>query len=252
MAAISDYLDRPQPTTPTEEIGIGGFTALVRVREHYRLAAEIPNTPVEDGSFINDHIIRRPLTITIEGNVADVFIRRSARATVLTRTLAEIGNLTSQFAPARTQTQLSKIASLANDASDALRRLDSVLDAGQQAYGFLGNRDQAAKGVRESFLDAIEKSYNSGVPIAINMPYRRLNDMVITSFVSSTDNIEDTTTFTLEAQQLQYASAVFAELATPAAGVGGQIDAEVDKGVQEGEDVLASVATRLKDAITGQ
>ena len=252
MAVISDYLDRPYPTTPTEEIGIGGFTALVRVRESYRLTTEVPETPVEDGSFVNDHIIRRPLTITIEGNLADVFIRRSALATVTTRVLAEIGNVASQFLPPRTQSQIAKAAALGNDVTDALRRLDSVLDAGTQAFNFLGNRDTTTKGLRETFLDHIESYHRAKTVLSIDMPYRRLDNMVITSFVSSTDNVEDTTTFTLEAQQLQYASTIYAEVATPAPGLGGQADAESDKGVQEGEGVTESLATQIKDAIFGQ
>lgn len=252
MAVISDYLDRPYPTTPTDEIGIGGFTALARVRESYRLTAEVPETPVEDGSFVNDHIIIRPLTVTIEGSVADVFIRRAALATTTTRVLAEIGNVASQFAPPRTQSQIAKAAALANDVTDALRRLDSVLDAGTQAFNFIGNRDTTTKGLRESFIDMIEGYHKAKTVLSIDMPYRRLDNMVITSFVSSTDNVEDTTTFTIEAQQLQYASTIYAEVATPAAGLSGQTTAGSDKGVQEGEDVTESLATQLKDAIFGQ
>ena len=252
MAAISDYLNRPYPTAPTDEIGIGGFTALARVRESYRLTAEVPDTPVEDGSFVNDHIVIRPLTVTIEGSVADVFIRRSALATTTTRVLAEIGNVASQFTPSRTQSQITKVAALANSVTDALRRLDAILGAGAQAFDLVGNRDTATKGFRESFIDAIEGYHRSKTVLSIDMPYRRLDNMVITSFVSSTDNVEDTTTFAIEAQQLQYASTIYASVEVPAEGLKGQTAAESDKGVQEGEDVLSSLAAQLMGAVFGR
>jgi len=61
-----------------EEVGIGGFTAFAQISEKFSRSAKVPTTFLEDGSHVNDHIIREPLTVSIEGNVSDVYAQPSA------------------------------------------------------------------------------------------------------------------------------------------------------------------------------
>ena len=241
MAAIEDFLTRPLQGAPSQEIGIGGFTAMVRIRDSYKLTAEVPATPVEDGSFVNDHIILKPLTISIEGHVSDVHLRASPAIRQFQRVQAEVGNLTSQYSIGRTESQLSEASALANDAADAIRQADALLDAGDQALDFFGNRDTESKGLQEQFLDAMEALHFGQQVIAIDMPFRRHESMVITAFQKNTDNVTNETTFTIEAQQLQFADLQFVEVKVPAAGLNGQTDAETNKGAQEGEPVESSL-----------
>ena len=56
-----------------EEVGIGGFTAFAQVSEKFKSSASVPVTYLENGTHVNDHIIREPKTISIEGNVSDLF-----------------------------------------------------------------------------------------------------------------------------------------------------------------------------------
>lgn len=246
MARVADFLTRFRPAPAGEvEIGIGGFTAFARVRDSYKLAADAPIIPVENGSFVNDHIIRKPVTLSIEGDVSDIHIRRSPAVQQQIRDLAELGNLTAQFAPSRTQAQLSKIAALANDIDNAIARVDSVLAAGAQAANYLGNQDTGSKPPQEMFLDTVEAYYFAGSLISIDMPYRRHDNMVITSFTSTTDNEGNSTGFTLEAQQLQLVDLQFVQLKKPAGGTGGQLAKPADKGAQEGKPVPVSLLGHL-------
>ena len=251
MAAVQSFLERNLANAPTKEIGIGSFTALVRTRERYNLSADAPTTPVEDGSFVNDHIILKPLTLSIEGDVSDVHLRASPAIRDFARAQAEIGNVTSQYAPARTQAQLQKAATLANDAADAIRQLDNLLATGDQALDYFGNKDDASKSLQEQFLDVMEALHTGKQAFTIEMPYRQHNNMVITSLSVSYDNEIDSTTFALEAQQIKYAELQFAEITTPAPGTGGQLEERADKGTQEGAAVEESFATQLKQGIFG-
>lgn len=245
MARVSDFLNRKFPGTAKQEIGIGGFTAMARVREAYKLTAEAPTTPVEDGSFVNDHIILKPLTITIEGDVSDVHVRASPIVRRWQRASAEIGNITSQYAPARTQSQLDRVNAIANDASDAVRRIDSLLDSGEQALDFFGNRDNSSKSIQEQFIDAMEALHFGKQIIAIDMPFRRHENMVITGVQATTDNQADSTTFSIDAQQLQFAELQYAQIARPATGLGGQTEDLVSKGPQEGKPVERSLLSSI-------
>jgi len=251
MARLSDYLNRETQAPAKEEIGIGGFTALVRIRESYKLTASAPATPVEDGSVVNDHIILDPLTISIEGDVSDVHLRASPILRALRRTQAEIGNMTSQYAPARTQTQLSQISALANDALDAARRIDALLDAGEQVGSLFGNQDAGSKTNREAFLDYLEALRNSKRLINIDMPYRHLDSMVITSLTINYDNEIDASSFALEAQKVRLAELQFAQVQKRAEGTNGQTDAETNKGKQVLEPVKCSFLANARSYYTG-
>jgi len=249
MSVVADYVDRYRPDTPGKEIGIGDFTALVRVSETYKLTADAPATPVEDGSFVNDHIILKPITLSIAGSVSDVHVRRNPLVRDFIRAQAEIGNLTSQYGSPRTQSQLNKVSALANDAADAFRQLDALVAAGEQAASFFGNKDPAGKTLREQFLDAMEALYFGQQAFTIDMPYRQHKNMTISSFTFNTDNETAETTFTLEATQLRYAELrVVTVVPAPASGAGGQLDGETDQGAQEGTPVERSLFGNIVDA----
>lgn len=252
MASISNYLNRKVEATPTQEVGIGGFTALVRTKERCTLTADVPAIPVEDGSFVSDHIIYKPTVLRIEGNVSDVHLRASPAIRQLQRVQAEIGNVVAQYGTAHTVSQLQRAAVLANTAADAIRRIDNLLDTGAQALDFFGNKDTSTKTIREQFIDSMEALFYGGVPITIDMPYQVFNMMVITSFVASYDNEEDTTNFTLEARQIQLAEVQSVKIAKAAPGTGGQTEAPVNKGAQEGTPVVeASLLSDIFSAATG-
>ena len=242
MARVSDYLNRLVPTAPDQEIGIGAFVALVRVRERYALTADAPVTPVEDGSFVNDHVILKPLTLTIEGDVSEVHLRASPLSRVLGREGALIANTAAQYLPPMTTVQIAKAAALAVDVADQIRGLDAALDRGEQILDYFGNRDASSKSIQEQFLDAVEGWHYGKQLITIDMPNRTHANMVIVSFQADKDNVSDSTSFTIQAQQLQFATTQLVEVAArnPSAGLGGQGAPAVDKGVQEGKPVESS------------
>lgn len=245
MARVLDFINR-QATQPRDvDVGIGSFTMLVRVKEKYTLEADAPDTVVEDGSSIHDHIILKPLRISIEGDVSDVHRRGEPVLEVTRAAQREIGNITSQYAPARTQAQLSKVSALTNDVLDAARRVDAALDAGAQIGRLFGNQDPDSGGLQEKFLNHIEALYSGKHLIDIDMPYRSLKGMVITSFVSTTNNETGSTSFTLEAKKLQLAELQFAQIEKPASGTNGQTASQSDKGPQAGKQLDTSFLGNL-------
>lgn len=245
---LQSYLDRQIEPAQDKEIGIGNFTALVRVSESYKLTADAPATPVEDGSFVNDHIILKPLVLHIEGEVSDVHLVASPIVRGFQRIQAEVGNVISQYAPARTQAQLSRASALANDAADAVRKIDNLLDTGEQILNLFGNNDADSKTVQEQFLDAMESLYYGKQAIAIDMPFRRHDNMVLTLVDISYNNEIGATSFTIEALQIKFAELQFVETTTPSAALEGQIDGLTDGGTQEGTKIVESFASSIGSA----
>jgi len=113
-----------------EFVGIGGFTTSATVRERFSRSASVPTTYLENGDHINDHIIRNPLTLSIEGNVSDAFELPNPAIAALQEAQAQVGNIT-QYAPARTQAQLSRVSGIANDFISALDKVDALINRGK-------------------------------------------------------------------------------------------------------------------------
>lgn len=247
MANIQDYLDRTIVGTPKQRIGIGGFTAFVTIEEKTIRSADIPTTIVEDGSFVNDHIILNQVALSIQGDVSDVYIERSPTTELLTRAQAEIGAVT-QYAPPRTQAQVQQVNSLINDLTDAVRRVDALLNTGQQVLSYFGNKDRESKTNRELFIDAMESIYYGKQLISIDTQYRRWNNMVLTLVETTDNNVDGSTRFSIEAREFRLASTIFTEIkpaANPSIGLGGQADPESAKGVQEGTPADSSLLFTL-------
>lgn len=243
MANITDYLNRRYDDTPKQRIGIGGFTALAIVEDKTTRTADIPATPVEDGSFVNDHVIINPVRLSIQGNVSDVYVESSPILDDLKRSQATVGAVT-QYLPERTAAQTQQVNAIANDIADAIRAADAVLAAGQQVVRFFGNQDQGSKTNQEQFMDAMDSLYYGKQLISIDTKYRRYNNMVITSLEIRRDNQSNSTNFSIEATEFRFASTTFAELVAapaPSEGTGGQLDAEAAKGTQEGTPIDSSL-----------
>lgn len=246
MARIEDFLNRQYGEPPKQKIGIGGFTTWARVEEKTTYKADAPMTPVEDGTFVGDHIINDPKMLSIQGDVSDVYVERSPIISDLLRTQAQVGAIT-QYAPPRTQAQVQQVNAIANDISDAVRRADALLSAGEQALKFLGNQDADSKGNRERFVDAMESIHNGKQLISIDTEFRRYNNMVITLLEIRRNNQSEALSFSMEAMEFRFSSLVYTELAAPdpSPALNGQTAPEVSKGVQDGEPADASLLFTL-------
>lgn len=245
MAVIRDFINGAFADDQQEEVGIDGFVTAARVREVTSKSRSAPTTFLEDGSHNNDHIIRNPLTISIAGNISDVFVKPQPAIAALQSAQANIGVIT-QYLPSRTQTQISKVAALSSDITGA------IIANGQQVAGYLGFTGNDGKTNIEKFIDLIDSIHNSDALIKIDMPFRTYENMCITSVEYERDNTSQSLSFTLEAQQFRFSTLLFSEVANnPATSTNGQTEDETDKGAQEGEPVTESLGTQLKDFIGG-
>jgi len=243
MGLVSDYLNSKIGDTQKKEIGIGGFTALARVKDSTRFESEVPSSPLEDGSLVHDHIILKPMTVSIQGVVSDVFLRASPITKRFQQATTAIGDFSSMFAPVSTVSQISKMNELAVSALDAVNKMDALVAKGEQIYSLFGNRDSKSKSQQNLFIDYIEAIHNGRQIISIDMPYRTRVDMRITSFTAEYDNQANNTGFTIEAEKVNFAKVIYANIAaqSPAHGTGGQLANKKDKGSQAGRPVSRSV-----------
>lgn len=232
-----------------QEVGIGGFVLLARVRDSFTLSSRAPDAFLEDGSSASDQIVNDPLTLIIEGEVSDIHIRRNPALELQRRVASQVGAIT-KYAPLRTQSQISRVSALINDAADAVRKIDAIIDDGRNAWEFFGNKDTDSKGLREQFIDFIESIHYGKQLINIDMPFRTHESMRITSIVVNADNIDEPFSFVINAKKIRFASTEVTDITDyfPAAsnGIGGQEQQQKDKGAQKGEETSESLLSYLK------
>ena len=242
--AIIDLLNREKASSANTEIGIGGFSALVRVNESTTLTSKVPTTYLEDGSFAQDHIIIDPVILSIDGDVSEIHIKPTAFSEDLSRINSNVGVI-AQYLPAKTQTQIQQANALIGDFTDRIRQVDKIIADGKQALSFLGNQSPTGKDLQEKFIDAMESLHYGKQLVSIDMPYRRHDNMRITSVQVARDNKGKNIKFKITAQEVRFAATIFIDasefMKSPAAGLGGQTDGVTDKGPQAGEEVEQSL-----------
>ena len=231
-----------------QEIGIGGFTALARVRNVITKSVDAPDTPLEDGSMANDHVIKKPIILEIEGKVADIFIKPAAEANIFRRTLAEIGNIT-KYAPEQTATQASKAAAVALDANNVLKGIQAAIKDGEQLIEFFGDKT-AERSNQELFLLALDTYYENDSLMRIEMPDRIYDNMIITARPITYDNQSGAIAFKITAKQLRFADVIFSDasefFANPAPGsVGDQVAGQESNGLNDAPDAPTSLISSI-------
>lgn len=243
MASINKFLAGQFQNDEEEEVGIGGFVTAARLRERMARTRQVPTTYLEDGTAVSDHIIRDPLTISIEGEVSDVFVRPNPILERIREAQAQVGAV-ALYAPARTQSQLSRVSGLVGDVSGLINQVDQALATAQNFGDYIGvTEGDGAKTNIEKFIDYMEGLHASDSLIKIDAPFRTYKNMAITLFNWERDNTTNSVSFSIEAQEFRFVETIFVEVSAapnPAPGTNGQTQAEADKGAQEGEDVPQS------------
>jgi len=200
-----------EKTDDRVEVGIGGFIAGVRVSESITLTSDVPDNYVEDGSVINDHIINNPVTISIDGEVADVnekvlFVPEIALKAI--DKSAEI--LDSLSIVKKTKQQLEKINEFAKPLGNAYKDVEDSFDQGQQLYDYFSG--QKAKTIQDDFFDFLNQIYYSKQLITIEMPFRDYKNMRITSLTISKDNTTNQALkYKLSAKEVRFAETILVD-----------------------------------------
>lgn len=232
---IREFIEAPfEEKVETSTVGIGTFTALVRTSESFSRSVTIPTVYLENGEHINDHVIIEPLILTISGDVSDVHVAPSTTATLIDEVQSKIGSVDS-YTPPKTQQQLSIMSGIANDINDAVTAIDTAVNKSQSLLGTFKSGKEVEKTNTERFIDEMESMVKGKKLSIIEMDSRTYQNMYITSFDASYDNVLGSTGFTIVATQFRFAETLNTKSAVknPATGLDGSVEGETDLSTQE-------------------
>lgn len=146
---------------PPTVIGISGWMFDVRKTEQIDIEADITDHYMEDNSFINDHIVRRPVTITMSGYIGELVATKpagiDAALAFLSSSLSAVSAYLGDYSPqtlqvmqqiiSQTQSYISVATAAVNQTKNLIKQLSNFganLTKQQQAYQdlyalYLGN-----------------------------------------------------------------------------------------------------------------
>lgn len=226
-------------TDDRQNIGIGGFTADVRVNESVQLTSDVPDNYVEDGSVVNDHIINNPVILTIDGEVADINEKAVFAPPILLEAIDKAANIIANtYIGQKTSQMIQKIEKFAEPITKAYDALDDALDKGQQVYNFFSG--QREKTIQNDFFDFLNQIYYSKQLIDIEMSFRTYKNMRITSLTIIRDNeTNQALKYKISAKEVRFVKTILVDsekyFQKPSASVKGKVGNKENKGVKEGE-----------------
>jgi hypothetical protein len=241
MAMVADYLntklrESTGVVSDNQKIGIGKFTLDVRVKEDVIRTMAVPTTPLEDGSFANDHVIENPLQLQISGEVSNVRYQESEIQSVYKRSVQQIGVVT-KYLPQQTRSQVNKSLELANSARQIIRKIDDVIADGEQILGMFGNRS-ADKLPTDIFMEEMELLQQSKQIIIIQAQGRVYKNMILTSVTATRDNkTNGSLTYKIVAQEIRFAEVIYVGVSrlkkNGSKDLNGQMDGSKEKGLNK-------------------
>lgn len=228
--------------------GIAGFKFHVPQTEQVRLENEITDHYVESNYAIQDHIARKPVTITLTGLVGDYFYsihEIENKLALITPTLT----LVKTFLPEITSVvQRKKIAFNKERQQHIEKQNDGSykvsVNGKQYEYEFnamdlftLFQNLYKLKSAQARAFIFFEAMWKSGARFSVETTWKKYNNMVVQSVTPKRDNNADITEFTVVCKQIDFAQTQVETIEEYKNRMQQQKSEIVNKGVEKGEEL---------------
>ncbi|WGM03534.1 phage baseplate protein [Arsenophonus nasoniae] len=202
MSFLSQVISNHITNTPTQKIGIAGFTAYVWTDKTTQRSATVTDIPLETGVVIADHINLSPVQISIGGVISDSFLSLRSENTVFESFNRQIGFIDS-YVGNRTQAVRQKINDMNSKAQQILDLKAQVENTAQGIYHTVTG-SKSGNGIAQQFVDTFTGIFENRELISVDMGYQVLDNMALESFATSQSNEDSFLLFTLTLKQVRF------------------------------------------------
>lgn len=175
-----EYLDNKSTAlvSPKSSKGISGWEFDIPERENVRLAAEITDHYTESNTFINDHIIRKPIKITLSGMKGELVFRQPegipGDIQELSNRLEIVDAYLGDFTPGMFQSIQRGISR----AQSAVALLNQNLNRTQNMLSALSG-EGPEETLQEKAYKELKALYNSNQLVTVQTPWEFFDSMII-------------------------------------------------------------------------
>lgn len=197
--------------------GIAGFKFNIPQTEQVRFENEITDHYVESNYAIQDHIARKPITITLSGLVGDYFYSVNKIEDMLALITPTI-TLVNEFIPQIASVVKKQKIDFSNEQKQKLIKQDDgsykvAISGKQNEYEFnsmdlftLFQSLYKLKSAQTRAFLFFEAMWRSGARFSVETTWKRYDNMVVQSVTPKRDNNADITEFTIVCKQMQFVS----------------------------------------------
>jgi hypothetical protein len=224
----------------TQTVGIAGYRLDVRLKENPTYTTDIPDNYVEDGSYINDHFIDKPLIVTLEGEVADLSYQSISSNSLIDVALPDkyLGISESLYPQFRSNQTLQKINKIADDVKYS--EISEYIGKTNDVYSmFEGGQQKETL----NFMEFIERIQAAKMPVKIETASKTYENMGLISFAPVRDQVTNTAIgYQATFKQLRFAKTILLEVQkltkNPTKQMKNKVASKVDKGTVTGDKVI--------------
>jgi len=225
-------------------IGIGGYSLDVRISENTTFTSDVPDSFIEDGGTVNDHIINRPNQISIDGEVSNIHIKKESIAQKVDDFIDKANDIKNiLYSTQKTDTMLQKAKKYSS-------RLSSVVDTVQSGdiFNLLNSKSSTPQ---NDFFNFIENLHNTKTLISIETPLKTYENMRITSIsITRNNETDEALKYKLTAKEVRFADTLLVDknkyFKKPTKSVENKVKKSSNKGVVNGTNKDSSETVKSK------
>lgn len=163
---------------PKAAEGISGFIFDVPDAESINLSSEITDHYTEDNSFLNDHIVRKPIKINLSGFVGELVFRAPSGVEGAVQELNNRLESVEAYAGDLTPGAVQKAQQAVQKAQATVSAINQTLDKVQNVVGFFDGEGQEET-LQQKAFNNLYALWRSAEFLTVQTPWRYFDNMVI-------------------------------------------------------------------------
>jgi hypothetical protein len=203
-----DYLDTRAGAVLTAQgqEGIGGWVFDIPTGESIDLDADVSDHYVENGSFVSDHVVLKPIVINLKGFKGELLYTKPASNTltgVLSNATSLLGAVPAYFGPL-TPGAATKIAVIANYAQYAASQAEAIAKRASNLVKYFSGEDNAPNLQTKAFI-TLQAMWKSKQIVTVQTPWGFYKNMIIQHVSPKQDeSSNDYTDFTVTLKEMRF------------------------------------------------
>lgn len=220
--------------------GIAGFKFHVPEKEQIKMQSDVTDHYVDSGTPVQDHIAKKPITITLNGFQGDYFYSVNQIEDTLAKVIPTLA-LVKQFIPRLPDSTKQKLAqkylqssinkeipvALQNNGTEYTLNSIDLFKLFQDLYKLKSPQTRAF-----FFLESL---WNSNAIFTVETTWKRYNNMLITDITPVRDNNADITEFSVSFKQINTTASLVQSLENATGRTRQQLAQIANKGVDKGK-----------------
>ena len=174
------YLDEKANAllAPKTAKGVSGFLFDVPDRESIDLSSDITDHFTEDNSFINDHIVRKPITITLTGFTGELVFEKAEGVAGAVQEIQNRLSTVPAYLPEWTDGALQTVQNAVSQAQAAVSAINQTLDRVQNVVGLFDGEGPEDTRQQKAYQELFAL-WQSQDLVTVQTPWAYFDSMVI-------------------------------------------------------------------------